>query len=218
MANSTQMAVEVAALLGVELTTVESISRALQESQLRTPGGRGRGAAAMTPLDIFHVTLPLMAGVGMRDAPNFVRKVSSLPLVRGYVDYGPGGQVEFSSYSQSSAVSMLAWRRKSNPLKDMDIGQPFGSVIASWIKGQFDDVTRWKEDGSLTIEVSNMGPLARFRFEEVPLRIDLQFGNGREITEALPAWERLTIIRGRLLREMSRIFEIEGGKRRDEDT
>lgn len=213
MANSKQMAVAVAALLGEEVTTVETISRVLQENQLRTPGGRGRGAAAMTALDIFHVTLTLAAGVGMREAPDFVRKVSSLPLSTGDVEYGPGGRVEFSSYSETSAVSMLAWKRKSNPLKDMDIGQSFGNVMASWIDGQFDEVTAWKETGSVRLEISNVGPAARFCFEEDPLVVDLRFGHRRKPTEALPAVERLTIIRGQIFKEMSRIFQIEGGKR-----
>lgn len=213
MANSRQMAMNAAALFGVELVTAEGVSRSLQEVGLRTPGGRGRGAAAMTGLDIFHVSLALAAGIGMREAPDFIRSVTTLPLALAEVDFGLGGLIEFSSYSETSALSAITWRLKSNPLRDLDISKGFGPVVAGWIEGQVDEATGWKENGTLVLKISNVGPSAHFHFHDGPVHVDMQFWAARDAGWTPPAWERQTVLRGAAFRQMAKTYEAEGGKR-----
>ncbi|MCE8471958.1 hypothetical protein LZ189_23450, partial [Rhodovulum sulfidophilum] len=82
MATKGEMVRALAQRFDLNPNKVDAMTRAMARAGLRTPGGRGRAAADMTGEDIFHLTLALVMGLETKDAPEAVRELSQLRLVR----------------------------------------------------------------------------------------------------------------------------------------
>lgn len=204
MANSTNMAVALAAIFGQSLTSIEGLSRALKQAGLRTDGGKGRGASNMVGQDTFNLAIVLAAGVGMTAAPAFVRNVidmelkSGVLLQDGQAVWTPGNQVP-----RGSALSLM----KQDLLPGVEITSTLGEFMGNWIDGLFDAALPWKEDGVARLEIGLSGPWADFALEWGGNRLELGFAAQGMDPGTEPDWERRIILRGELFRKLVQIVE-----------
>lgn len=204
MANSTNMAVALAAIFGQTPTSVEGLSRALQQAGLRTDGGKGRGASNMVGQDTFNLAIALVAGVGMTAAPAFVRKIIDMELKSGVLLQGE--QVVWAAGNQpprSSALGLM----KQDLLPGVEVTSTLGAFMGNWIDGLFDATLPWKDEGIAYFEVGLSGPWADFTLEWAGNRLELGFAAQGADPRAKPAWERRIILRGDLFRDLVQIVE-----------
>lgn len=200
MANSTQMAQAISATFGVELVKAEVISRTLMENGLRAQGGRGRGATTMLGRDIFNVAIVLAGGVGMREAPEYVKSIIEMPLDGGYLMQNDRLLWDAPTLTNGK----FNWLHKAmpvHPLPDMEVLETFGPFVSAWIDGLFDTAFTWKTRGSLQLEISNVGPRASFSFKDDGKELLLMYATPGFGFTNHPAWERRTVLRGELFRK-----------------
>ncbi|MCJ8141050.1 hypothetical protein [Falsirhodobacter halotolerans] len=204
MANSTNMAVALAAIFGQTLTSVEGLSRALKKAGLRTDGGKGRGASNMVGQDTFNLAIVLAAGVGMTAAPAFVRNVIDMELKSGVLLQGE--QVVWAPGNQPPRGSTLGLM-KQDLLPGVEVTSTLGAFMGNWIDGLFDATLPWKEEGVANLEIGLSGPWADFTLEWAGNRLELGFAAQGADPRAEPDWERRIILRGNLFRKLVQIVE-----------
>lgn len=83
MATRGEMITRLAGIFGTLEGTVDVLDRALADDGLRARSPRGRALAAMSALDVVHVTLALTGRRYVRNAAAEVREITEMPLRRG---------------------------------------------------------------------------------------------------------------------------------------
>lgn len=204
MASAAQMSQTVAELFMLTTTTVDGISRALQENGLRTSGGKGRGAAPMTAKDFLNLAIAAAAGVGMRDAPDFVRSVIELPLSSGeiYEDDHIVSEIPKVVDGRFHGGSTLLQALWSQPIAGLNISEKLGPVVSSFIEGVLSKKTSWSQAARVELEISNIGPTAQFKFDYGDQSLYLNYAPEGFVKNMAPAWERRIILRDPIFRKM----------------
>ena len=80
MAKLSDLIPTLAQVLPMPEQTVAVIARALRQERLISTGGRGPGAADMTPDDCANLLLAIMAADQVKDAVDAVRRVPQFPV------------------------------------------------------------------------------------------------------------------------------------------
>lgn len=204
MANSTNMALALAAIFDLSLMTVEGISRALNQAGLRTDGGKGRGASRMTGRDTFNITLALAGSVGMKAAPPFVQNIIDMELKNGVLLQDE--QIVWTPSDQPSKGSVLALM-KQDLLPGVQASSTLGDLMAKWIDGIYDADLPWRDQGEAVLKIGLRGQWAEFALDWAGNRLELDFATPGADTNTTPAWENLIILRGDLFRMLVKIVE-----------
>lgn len=155
--------------------------------------------------DIFNVAITVASGVGMRDAPGFVKSVEEMRLVGGDMFADELQQWEAPSVRRDGTFHFLM-HLVDKPLEDMKVTPTFGPFISAWIDGLFADVFAWREAGDLELRLSHVGPTAEFVFKDQDRDLRLHYAAHGQFTEKKPDWERVTIIRGDVFRKFAEIL------------
>ncbi len=201
MATSGEMVAAMAELFGMGTATVESIDRVLSEAGLRRRGGRGRSAAHMTGIDIVNLTFALILGVGMKDAPGAVMKVTRMPRQTRTVqwrnmDESDAARAKPADYyvEEASDGQDLSSFPAGPALHDAEtLGEGVAALVDSMAKGEFDEL----QDLAINLQMNSRGPHAvlvyqlpqgilRFRFETIGEEVERPvFERSLKLDEAL---------------------------------
>lgn len=204
MANSTQMAQSISEIFGVSFTAVEVISRALMEDGLRKNGGRGRGALPMDPIDFFHVSLGVSSGIGMKEAPAFVRSVTDLKVIDGGVRRDDLEQWEAPNSSRGM-LAQLGYALGES-LEGVTIFPTLGAFAAGWIEGVAKNQLPQDDKGRASLEISSFGPHATFLFKDANYDIGLKFTPEGRHQETVLVWERRVVFHDPALRALATAY------------
>lgn len=105
MATKGEMVRSLALRFDLNPNKVDAIAREMGRAGLLTPGGQGRAAVDMLGMDVFHLPLTLALGLETKDAPEAVRELSQLRLVRG--NLFRDGHVQWEANCDSGGESKL---------------------------------------------------------------------------------------------------------------
>ncbi|SIT12795.1 hypothetical protein [Paracoccus saliphilus] len=210
MTTSGEMVAATAELFGVSAATVESIDRALSDAGLRRKGGRGRSAAKMSGLDVVNLSFALMHGVGMKDAPGVVRKVSQMPRqetdVQRYAD-ALGNlpplleQVEQYDRHPAEPSDLGSFKAGADLIEAENFGTGIAALVDAMATGQFDNA----EDFAINVQMNSVGPTAKlvYRVPGEVLRVEYQtVGDDAE----RPVFERSVKLDEALIRRLAEII------------
>ncbi|NBZ89509.1 hypothetical protein [Stagnihabitans tardus] len=202
MATKGEMVRALALLFDLNPNKVDAMTRAMARVGLRTPGGRGRAAADMTGEDIFHLTLALVMGLETKDAPEAVRKLSQMRLVRGFMildDY-----IQWEADGHEGSMSKLFDALNRPPVAGLELHRAFGAFCGHWLEAGF----RNSDDGFgpavVSVVISSTGPHAVFSHESDKGSLTISFGAAANDLKT-PEWERRTILSDQLFRRLSDI-------------
>ena len=190
MASSGEMVTAMAGLFDLPVATVESIDRVLSDAGLRKKGGRGRSAAQMTGIDIANLTFALILGVGMKDAPSAVAKVTAMPRKSADVQWD-ADLLRLRHNLLLPPEQDLSTFAGGRALADAPtLGEGIAALIDAMAAGEFGDaeemqinfqmtsrgpaasLTYWKRKDALRVEYEAIGPdISRPVFER-QLKLD----------------------------------------------
>ncbi|MCU9848973.1 hypothetical protein OEZ60_13265 [Defluviimonas sp. WL0024] len=199
MATKGEMVRASADLFGENPNKVDAMARMLAQAGLRSPGGRGRAAAAMTGRDVFHLNLALAAGIETKDAPEFVSRLTELKLVYGELwqddDIRWDVSEEILSRKLFAALNRL-------PVPGLKLAPTFGDFCGHWLDAGFEDHAGGFANAKVSVEVSTNGPHAVFSHQSDAGDLKIWFGlEPREI--GTPVWERRVMMSDALFRKLS---------------
>lgn len=200
MATKGEMVRALAQQFDLNPNKVDAMTRAMARAGLRTPGGRGRAAADMTGEDIFHLTLALVMGLETKDAPEIVRGLSQLRLVRGNLfrdDY-----IQWEAGSDAAGKSMLLDALNRLPVSGLEFSRTFGAFCGYWLEEGFKASEGGFCSAKVSVEVSSNGPYAVFSHQSADGDLSVWFGG---VPEDLgePEWERRAIMSDKLFRRLN---------------
>jgi hypothetical protein len=89
MARLSDLVIDLAAVLRMEATTINTYARHLREAGLLSQGGRGVNAAQVTPLDAARLLIAMMVDGHAKDAPQTVRDFGGALLFSAKEDEQP---------------------------------------------------------------------------------------------------------------------------------
>lgn len=205
MVNLSDMTLGLATMFDHTLTSLAGFNRVLKAANLRSDGGKGRGARDMTGQDIAITGIALASGVGMTAAPTFVQGVVDMELKNGVL-YQNGELTAWNPLDLPPVTSVLS-KMRQDLLPGVQIQRTFGPFISNWIDGLYDQSLPWKQEGELTLVIRHTGPCADLVMEWEGNRLELGFAApGIDIGQK-PAWDRQIVMRGELFREMVKIIE-----------
>lgn len=204
MANSTTMMLALAAISGLKTTTADAINRAMRAADLRSEGGKGRGASQMSGSDVFNAALAMVCGLGATGAPEFVRQVIEMEFKNGLLT--DGDEVFWEANGDLLRSGSVLRHLHQEPMKDIRVAPTFGPFMSAWIEGLYDDEFAWKEKGKLQVVISHQGPTADVTFDLDGQHLQLSFA-ARGLVPQIYDWERQTILRGDLFRKLVKIVE-----------
>ena len=202
MATKGEMVRALAQRFDLNPNKVDAMTRAMARAGLRTPGGRGRAAADMTGEDIFHLTLALVMGLETKDAPEAVRELSQLRLVRGnlFLD----GHIQWEANCDAGGESKLLDVLNRLPVAGLELHCTFGAFCGHWLEEGFSGVDEGFSSAPVSVEVSSNGPHAVFSHRSDKGSLKLWFGNGARDLHT-PEWERRTILSDKLFWRLSQL-------------
>jgi hypothetical protein len=179
MATSGEMVLKMAQMWGINPATIESIDRVLSDAGLRSKSGRGRGAAHMTGLDISNLALAVVHGVGMKEAPTLVARVSGLArhLVRVKRTTSSPSVLDQLSEGTDWSFPMGGDELSALPLADElrraeTLGSAMAVLIDGFVAGAFNDV----EALQIKVLITNRKPPARITFEGNARKVEITYG------------------------------------------
>lgn len=207
MATKGEMVRALAQRFDLNPNKVDAMTRAMARAGLRTPGGRGRAAADMTGEDIFHLTLALVMGLETKDAPEAVRELSQLRLVRGNLILDDHIQWEANCYGENKNKLLDALNRL--PVAGLELHRTFGAFCGHWLEAGFRDPEDGFGSARVSVEVSSTGPHAVFSHQSDKGSLTLWFGDAAKDLKK-PEWERRTILSDKLFRRLSRLADSGG--------
>ncbi|WP_223636492.1 hypothetical protein [Rhodobacter sp. TJ_12] len=202
MATKGEMVRALAQRFDLNPNKVDAMTRAMARAGLRTPGGRGRAAADMTGEDIFHLTLALVMGLETKDAPEVVRELSQLRLVRGnlFLD----GHIQWEANGDAGGESKLLDALNRLPVAGLELHRTFGAFGGQWLEEGFGDPEDGVSSAPVSVEVSSNGPHAVFSHRSDKGSLKLWFGDAATDLKT-PEWERRTILSDKLFRRLSNL-------------
>ncbi|MCW3784325.1 hypothetical protein [Defluviimonas salinarum] len=199
MATKGEMVRASAAIFGLNPNMVDAMARALAQAGLRSPGGRGRAAAAMTGKDVFHLNLALAAGIETKDAPEFISRLTELELVYGELWKDDNLRWEVSNGILRSKLLALLSRL---PVPGLELAPTFGDFCGLWLDAGFEDRAGGFANTKVSVEISTNGPHAVFSHQSDAGDLKVFFGlePGRI---KKPVWERRVMMSDALFRKLS---------------
>ncbi|TQS69967.1 hypothetical protein ERN12_16975 [Rhodobacteraceae bacterium] len=204
MATKGEMVRALAPQFGQNVNKVDAMARELGRAELLTPGGRGRAAADMHGIDVFHLTLPLALGLETKDAPKAVREISQLQLVQGdlYLD----GHIQWEANCHTGGGSKLLDALNKLPVAGLALRRSFGAFCGYWLEVGFAASDENFRSAPVTIEISSNGPHAIFSHRSEKGSLKLWFGEAAKDLST-PEWERRTILSDKLFRRLSQLAD-----------
>ncbi|TNJ38976.1 hypothetical protein [Phaeobacter sp. B1627] len=202
MATKGEMVRALAQRFDLNPNKVDAMTRAMARAGLRTPGGRGRAATDMTGEDIFHLTLALVMGLETKDAPEVVRELSQLRLVRGnlFLD----GHIQWEANCDAGGESKLLDVLNRLPVAGLELHRTFGAFCGHWLEEGFNGADEGFNSAPVSVEVSSNGPHAVFSHRSDKGSLKLWFGYAARDLKT-PEWERRTILSDKLFRRLSQL-------------
>lgn len=202
MATKGEMVRALAQRFDLNPNKVDAMTRAMARAGLRTPGGRGRAAADMTGEDVFHLTVALVMGLETKDAPEAVRELSHLRLVRGNLFLDDHIQWEANCYGGGESELLDALNRL--PVAGLELHRTFGAFCGHWLEEGFNGSDEGDNSASVSVEISSNGPHAVFSHRSDKGSLKLWFGDAARDLKS-PEWERRTILSDKLFRRLSQL-------------
>lgn len=99
---------DMAAVLHIEQTTVQTYARRLREAGLLSQGGRGRGGADATPLDAARLLIALSVDAYAKDAPQTVRDFGRLRCSRETPLRGESNRIQYDKLRMAKLLRLPA--------------------------------------------------------------------------------------------------------------
>ena len=202
MATKGEMVRALAQRFDLNPNKVDAMAREMGRAGLLTPGGRGRAAADMQGADVFHLTLPLALGLETKDAPEAVRELSQLRLVRGnlFLD----GHIQWEANCDGGGESKLLDALNRLPVAGLELHRTFGAFCGHWLEEGFNGADEGFNSAPVSVEVSSNGPHAVFSHRSDKGGLKLWFGDAARDLRT-PEWERRTILSDKLFRRLSQL-------------
>ena len=195
------MVAKTAQVFGVNPVTLESIDRVLSSAGLRNKGGRGRSAAQMTGRDISNLALAVVHGVGMKDAPALVAKVSGLSPNQARVKRFSASNSVLDQLADGTDWSVPAWHDDFYRLplgQELVSADSLGSAMAVIVDGLAAGVLSNEVGHDITVKITNHDPAARLYYQANGVRL--------EVTYRSPEADRLPPVFGMSLELKTNLF------------
>lgn len=165
MATSGEMVAKVADLFEVHEATIESIDRVLSEAGMRTKGGRGRSAAIMSGADVVNLSIAVILGVGMKDAPGAVAKIIRMQRQNATLQWRPDPQKPLTLLDEqvgqyklhpATAENLTEFPVAAALLDAKNIGEGLAALVNGMVAGEFEGAG----DMMLNVQMTSIGPSA----------------------------------------------------------
>lgn len=179
MTTAGEMVMKTAQVFGVNPVTLESIDRVLLNAGLRNKGGRGRSGAQMAGLDICNLALAAVHGVGMKDAPALVAKVSGLPRHLARLRRQPASDFILDRLATGTDWSTPQWHDDFSQLplgRELMKAASLGSAMAALVDGLAAGALNNEDGHKITVKITNRDPLARLYYEANHMQLEVTYG------------------------------------------
>ncbi|QCO54445.1 hypothetical protein EOK75_00580 [Pseudorhodobacter turbinis] len=179
MTTAGEMVMKTAQVFGVNPVTLESIDRALLNAGLRNKGGRGRSAAQMVGLDICNLALAAVHGVGMKEAPALVAKVSGLPRHLSRLRRQPASDSILDRLAEGTDWAFPQWH---DDFSQLPLGQELmraatlGSAMGVLVDGLAAGALNNEDHHKITVKITNNDPFARLHYEANRMELEVRYG------------------------------------------
>ena len=207
MATSGEMVAATARLFDVPVTRVETLDRRLSEHGLRTKGGRGRSAAHMVGLDVVNLTFAVMSGAGMMEAPAATKAITSMKRGLALARWTPASGEMLAQLAEGTDWHMP----DPSELEHFPHGtalaraNTFGEAVGQLVDAIAVDQLKISNDTTLSLKVTNDGPMASITFQVGNGVLQIlfgAFGKGHE----KPVIEQSSVLTGTTLQKLADII------------
>lgn len=202
MATKGEMVRALAQQFDLNPNKVDAMAREMGRAGLLTPGGRGRAAADMQGIDVFHLTLPLALGLETKDAPEAVQELSQMELVYG--DLLLDGHIQWEARYNAAGKNILLDALNRLPVAGLKLHRTFGAFCGHWLEEGLNIADERFGFARVSVEISSNGPHSVFSHTSNAGNLRITFSSSATQPET-PEWERRTILSGMLFRRLSRI-------------